>query len=650
MQLIKDPDQAADSFEKVIQLDQELNSQQLGIGVFHEKHKQWQYAVDAYKSQLLQDESNADLFFKLASILDKKLHKPEQALRYYETALELDKVRSPWHFALANCYEQLNDYHNAAKWFKSAIDRQEKHRPGNYRRLASVLVQLGKTDDALIAYKEAELFSQPNYIDQGFYKKNITKEKVRYAISYEHYSVNNQIIFYESLSGTRMMDSPFAIFEHILGKDDFKNYTHVWVVNSFQVIPNEFRSMDNIIFVKKKSDAYFKYISSAKYLICNSTFDPYVVRKPDQLYLQTSHGIFYKTVGRDSSGSPVGVAGSTRNLLQATHIIVPNEYMAEKQPRSYSIRGIHSGEIAKIGYPRIDVTLNMTKDTKRQISSKLGLELSKKIVLYVPTWRGETKADNRFDSNQLIQDLNMLAELDVNVVFRGHPISNRLLRNVKFPKNVIIPPPDILTNELLGISDIVISDYSSVFFDFLVTERPIIHYLYDLNVYKKERGLNLSEEELPGIIAKSSEELKAAIVSKLQNDQPSPHYLAAKKRFCPYDDGKSTERVVKWFFYGDSRNIQFVNRMNLSKSLYIIGTLSDPEGFSSLVRRLKHADQNNEVFTLLFSNEVSKDKDKRSMVSDLNSDINFIVHDKNMPITLEEAFAINYFQKKSRIC
>lgn len=645
MHLKKDPDRAADSFEKVIQLDQELNSQQLGIGVFHEKYKQWQYAVDAYKRQLLQNESNADLFFKLASIVDKKLHTPEQALHYYETALELDKVRSPWHFALANCYEQLNDYHNAAKWFKSAIERQEKHRPSNYRRLASVLIQLGRTDDALIAYKEAELFSQPNHIDQGFYKKNITKEKIRYAISYEHYSVNDQTIFYESLSGTRMMDSPFAIFEHILGNDDFKNFTHVWVVNSFQVIPEEFRSLDNIIYVKKKSDAYFKYISRAKYLICNSTFDPYVVRKPDQLYLQTSHGIFYKTVGRDSSGSPVGVAGSTRNLLQATHIIVPNEYMAEKQPRSYSIRGIHSGEIAKIGYPRIDVTLNITEDNKRQISSTLSLELSKKIVLYVPTWRGETKAGNRFDSNRLIQDLNMLAELDVNVVFRGHPISNRLLKNVKFPKNVIIPPPDILTNELLGISDIVISDYSSVFFDFLVTERPIIHYLYDLDVYKKERGLNLSEEELPGTIAKSSEELKAAIVSKLQNDQPTPHYLAAKERFCPYDDGKSTERVVKWFFYGDSRNIQFVHRMNLSKSLYLVGTVSDLERFSNLVRELKSAEQDGEVFTLLFSSGVSKDKDKRSMVSDLTSDINFITHDKNMPMTLEESFSINYFQE-----
>src|SRR5699024_3758355 len=157
-------------------------------------------------------------------------------------------------------------------------------------------------------------------------------------------------------------------------------FTHVWVVNSFKVIPDEYRTKDNIIFVKKGSDAYFKYISSAKYLICNSTFEPYVVRKPDQYYLQTSHGIFYKTVGRDSSETPLGVAGGTRNLLQATHLIVPNAYMSKKQPKSYSIKDIHYGTKAKNGYPRIDATVNISEQTRHRISNSTGLDPSKKIV------------------------------------------------------------------------------------------------------------------------------------------------------------------------------------------------------------------------------------------------------------------------------
>jgi len=320
--------------------------------------------------------------------------------------------------------------------------------------------------------------------------------------------------------------------------------------------------------------------------------------------------------------------------------------MAEKQPKSYSIRGIHSGDIAKIGYPRIDVTVNMTMKEKRHISTTLGLDIDKKIVLYVPTWRGETKAANRFDGTQLISDLKTLAKLNVNVIFRGHPISNRLLKDINIPKNVIIPPPDILTNELLGIADVVISDYSSVFFDFLVTNRPIIHYLYDLETYKRERGLNLSEEELPGTIVKNTEELLEAVENHLVNDAPNDHYLKGKQRFCPYDDGKSTERVVAWFFFGDQTDIEFVKPIKNTTTLYLIGELKNQKLFSSLVNEIKDIKDHDNIVSLLFSNTVSKNTTKRKLVANIdNPNINFIVHDKNMPTTIEEAFAIHHFNK-----
>ncbi len=639
---------AASSFTKAIKEDQKLKSQRFGIGVFHEHFKQWKYALEAYEEQLSQNGRDAELQFKIASMLNG-INQPEQALKYYKKALKLDKVRSPWNFALANCYEQLKDFENAAKWYESAIARQEKHRPENYRRLGFVLSQLGRTKESLEAYKEAELFSRPNIIDQGFYKKNITKLRVRYAISYEHYPLDNKMVFYESLDGSRMTGNPYAIFKYIYNHIHFKDYTHVWVVGSFQVIPDEFRAMDNIIFVKKGSDAYLRYISSAKYLICDNTFSDYVVRKPDQLYLQTSHGIFYKTVGRDSSGTPLGVAGGTRNLLQATHIIVPNEYMAEKQPKSYSIKGINSGQIAKIGYPRIDLTLNASDDTKDQIGSRLELDPSKKTVLYAPTWRGSSKISNWFDSNKLIEDLKMLAELDVNLIFRSHTETDSLLKDVKFPDNIVVPPPDIQTNELLSIADILITDYSSVFFDFIVTERPIIHYLYDVEKYTRERGLNLTEDELPGIVVKASNQLVESVADCLNNNKPSLRYLDAKKRFCPYDDGRSTERTVRWFFHGDHQGINFVDKEKPAKSwLYLGGTLSDESGIESLVSKLNELKQSDSAVSLMLKKGLEQDRDKLSMLKNLKTNINLIAHAGVMPTTLEEATAIEYFNSNGK--
>src|SRR5699024_9102824 len=343
----------------------------------------------------------------------EKTNELDEAIKYYNQALKIDKTQADWHYALANCYEKVDDYHNAAIYYQNAIDRSLMHKPTMYRKLGFTLSNLGETESALNAYRDADLFAKPNIVKPNVYKRDIDKVNVRYGICYHHYQVKSNMIFYESMSGGRMMGNPYAIFEYIIEDQNFKDYIHVWVVNSFQVIPDEFKSKDNIVFVKKGSDAYFKYITSAKYLICNSTLEPYVVRKPGQLYLQTSHGIFYKTVGRDSANTPLGVAGGTRNLLQATHIIVPNEFMADKQPKSYSIEGINDGKIAKIGYPRIDVTLNMTDDTKHQIVTKLGAHADKKIVLYAPTWRGSSKSKSRFDSTRLIQDLKMLSDLDV---------------------------------------------------------------------------------------------------------------------------------------------------------------------------------------------------------------------------------------------
>ena len=644
MLLDKDEASATESFNRAIRMDKDLNSKRWGIGIFHEQNKEWTYAIDAYEKQLSTNHQDAELNYKIATLLNR-IEQSKTAIKYYEKALSLDRVQSKWHFALAICYEKLGDYTNAAKWYKSAIVRQQNHSPGNYRRLGFVLEKLGKPKEALESYNEAELFRRLSFVNKKFHDNQVKKAEVRYAISYEHYPVDEKMIFYESLGGARMMGNPYAIFEHIYDKSDFKDYTHVWVVKSFQVIPEEFRHMNNMIFVKKGTDAYLRYIATAKYLICNSSFEDFVVRKPEQLFLQTSHGIFYKTVGRESIRSPLGVAGSTRNLLQATHIIVPNEYMAQKQPNAYSIKGINGGQIAKIGYPRIDVTLNASEDTKNQIKAKLQLDPAKKTVLYLPTWRGSTKKSNRFDSEKLVQDLKKLAELDVNIIFRGHTITNKLLRDVDFPKNVITPPPEIQTNELLSIGDVLISDYSSVFFDFIPTERPIMHYLYDLEEYKQERGLNLTEDELPGKVVKTIDQLVQGISNSLDNHEPSSHYLEAKKRFCPYDDGNSSARAVRWFFYGDDEDIERVDFKKESKSyLYLGGLLSDPSRIDEMVSEINELKENKNTVSIMLKRKLAEDEDRFPKLQNLNTDINFLAHAGKMPVTIEEARAIEYLQ------
>src|SRR5699024_3011886 len=288
--------QAIKSFDEPVNVDQKLNSGDLAIGVIRELVVDGESAVDDYKEQSQQNDNNAELNFKIATLLEVKFHKTEQALSYFEEALRLDKTRAEWHFSLANCYEEMRDYYNAAKWYKSAIDRKQKHTPEWYSRLGIALEKLGESNKALEAFQEADLFRRTSSIDNKFYKKHIKGSSTRYAISYDYYQVNDNMVFYESMAGSRLMCNPLAIFQHLMANEEFKHYTHVWTVKNIDNVPEELRSLSNVLFVKRDTDLYMRYSTSAKYIITNSKLSRFITRKPEQKLLDTWHGTAYKTI------------------------------------------------------------------------------------------------------------------------------------------------------------------------------------------------------------------------------------------------------------------------------------------------------------------------------------------------------------------
>ncbi|CCI59429.1 putative uncharacterized protein [Staphylococcus equorum subsp. equorum Mu2] len=637
------------SYNKVIQYSKDPLLKKLGIGYVHEKSKSYLQAINAYQERLEEENSNAELHYKVATLLKNK-NNIEEAIYHFEKALEFNKVRSPWHYQLALCYEEIGNYENAAVAYKNAIVRQQTHRPNNFRRLAYILEEIDQNDEALDAYNEAELFRKPSYMSKNTYDKHIDSIPVRYAQSYNYYEVEDNMIFYESMGGAGIIGNPSAMFDYLYNNQNYESFTHVWVINSFDNIPIYMRDKSNIIFVKKNSDAYLKYITKAKYLICNSTFSDYVVRKSKQKYLQTTHGIFYKTVGRDSNGSKVGVAGSTRNLLQATHIIAPNQFMIDKQKSAYSIGGIHVGDVAKVGYPRIDTTLNATEIQKSEIKKRMNIDNNKSVVLYAPTWRGETKESNGFDIDKLIYDLNALSEIDANILFRGHSITKSLLKNVTFPENITVPPGDISTNHLMSIVDVLISDYSSVFFDFIPTEKPIVHYIYDIEEYTTVRGLNLTMDELPGYIAENTTDLISSVKYSLSNPEPSNKYLQAKDRFCPYDYGESSEHVAKWFFEGDTNKVDIVptDKYN-GKALYLIGQISNTNNIDNLITNIASTKKEGYITSLSLKKSVADEPFKVDQILALGNDVNLLPHAGPMVKTFEEIIAIQDIEKSRRI-
>jgi CDP-glycerol glycerophosphotransferase (TagB/SpsB family) len=393
----------------------------------------------------------------------------------------------------------------------------------------------------------------------------VRREYIKYR-SAAH--VNRRVIFYETMSGARMGDNPYSVFEYLRSHPSYGEYLHVWSFDGSESIPNRYRDLPDVVFARRSSAAYAYFLAVSGRIVGNANLPGFFTRRPEQNYLNTWHGIPYKALGRDTPKARFGNPAGTATFNKATHVITPCEFMTDAVASAYSMAGVSNATITETGYPRVDLTLNPARRDLSRLSRIYGTDDPQVLgdqrprVLYAPTWRAENNSDV-VDTDQLIEDLKGLAGLDIQLMYRGHHRMNRLIQDSSvsdYIGNIIIPPHDISSNDLMTVVDILITDYSSIFFDFLPTGRPVVQYLYDLDEYSRTRGLNLGLDELPGAIAQtrrelldSVESLAAAVADADPSTDPASEplqgerYRRAQNRFCPHEDGNSSKRAVDFF-------------------------------------------------------------------------------------------------------
>lgn len=401
----------------------------------------------------------------------------------------------------------------------------------------------------------------------------VRREFIKYRSSAP---VNRRVIFYETMSGARMGDNPYGIFEYLRSHPSYGEFVHVWSFDGTEAIPDRYRHLPDVVFARRGSASYAYFLATAGRIVGNANLPGFFTRRPEQQYLNTWHGIPYKALGRNTPKARFGNPAGTATFNKATHVLTPCEFMTDAVASAYSMSGVSNSTIAETGYPRVDLTLNPARRDLSRLSHVYGTEDPKVLgdlrprVLYAPTWRADNDEDV-VDTDQLIDDLKALAGLDIQLMYRGHHRMNRLIKDSSvsdFIGDVIIPPHDISSNDLMTVVDILITDYSSIFFDFLPTGRPIVQYLYDLEDYGRSRGLNLELDDLPGDVAQTREELLSSVESlataiteagpdadHVHNPLQGERYKRAQNRFCPREDGHSSERAVDFFINNEAANV-----------------------------------------------------------------------------------------------
>ena len=531
----------------------------------------------------------------------------------------------------------------AAAAFQASVRRTEQHTPARYYRLGRALQNIEEFEEACIAYLETRHFKRAHGVDTAQYLKNKDlKQSMVYTEYLETLSVESEVILYESGHGNSVSCNPLHICRNLISDPRFESFTHVWVLNDKERIPQEMRSRENVIFVARDTDLYLRYLATAGHLINNNTFPPYFTRRKNQQYLNTWHGTPLKTLGRDIKNGFMDHRNAARNFLHATHMIAPNRFTADCLIEKYDVAGLFPGKLAVTGYPRVDATINTDQNAKDDLRRRLGISVDRKVVLYAPTWRGSLGSTDS-DSQQVLEIMARLMDLDCHPLFRGHAMVAGALEKTALQDFLV--PEDLDTNDLLSIVDVLITDYSSIFFDFMATGKPIVYFAYDLAEYSADRGLYFDLETMPGRVTTDAESLNKEVIRAMARDvEPDQKYQEGMAEFCGLEDGNSTQRTIDFFFFDKEEHVLGTDKSKKKNVLMYQGSFI-PNGITtSYLNLVSHIDlEKNRVCLVVEPSTVKSEERRLDKFAQNPSHVQVLGRVGGQLVTAEERWVIDKF-------
>ena len=348
-------------------------------------------------------------------------------------------------------------------------------------------------------------------------------------------------VLYSSFDGRQYSDSPRAVHEELARRDS--GLEHLWVVRDQQAaVPAGVRA------VALNSAEWHDALARSRWIVTNTQLPEWFERAAGQFVVQTWHGTPLKRIGRDLAGSPCAdaayMASMPRRAAQWSVLLSPNSFSTPILRRAFG----HTGEVLECGYPRNDLLYATDRDKVADaVRAGLGIPDGSRVVLYAPTWRedrpkqgGRYGLDLQLDLRQARQALGD----DHVLLVRRHYMVGGSIPESGFVRDVS-RYPDVA--ELLLISDVLVTDYSSLMFDFAPTGRPMLFHTYDLAHYRDTlRGFYFDfENRAPGpLITTSAGVVEALRDPEQATDAHRDAYSRFVESFCDFDDGTAAARVA----------------------------------------------------------------------------------------------------------
>lgn len=344
---------------------------------------------------------------------------------------------------------------------------------------------------------------------------------------------DENLVIFVSFMGKNFNDSPKVLYDYMQNHDKYKKYHCVWAFEN----PEQFPELNT---VKIDTPTYFKTALKAKYWITNTNIERGLkFKKKDQVYLNTWHGIALKYIGNDCPGR------KDYNFDTVDYLTVSGEHDEKVFKSAFNAK---ESSYLRCGMPRNEELWNATEETRLEMRRKLNIPENKKVILYAPTWRESVDGGRTYSIKPPIHFGKWEEALgdEYIVLFRAHHLTTNVL-GVEYNDFVRDASEYPFVNDLMIASDILITDYSAIAFDYSILCRPIFCYAYDYDSYLSERGTYFDiDDKYPQKSCKTEEQLLEE-VRKVECTVASSNTMRFRDEFMKYGLG-ATEICIKKIF------------------------------------------------------------------------------------------------------
>ncbi len=398
------------------------------------------------------------------------------------------------------------------------------------------------------------------------YRGKATRMKYVYASFCEEYSIEHGLVLFESFHGRDLSDSPLYIMKALMEMDTEGKYDIYFATANEPEHRKTAEAMGlDVKLVDIYSDEYARILATAEYLVNNSSFPAYFVRREGQHYLQVWHGTPLKTLGKKMRMGMESMYNVQHNFLQADMLLFPNEFTRDAMMGDYNLNDLYTGKVVLCGYPR---NVMFSEEHEKLDGSTVSLA-------YMPTWRGQSNSDIRTDDyevqvREILEKVDEALTDDKTLYVNFHPIVADQIRLEDYDH--IKPFPEGMDKyEFLAHTDGLITDYSSVFFDYSITGKPVTLFMYDYEEYMEDRGMYLDIRSLPFTKVYDTETLCENLRAGKYGDTSYREDPAYADRFIKYDSRDAAEKMARLFFEGDAGDLQVEDKSsNASRHFNVV--------------------------------------------------------------------------------